>query len=79
MENDTNLRRAIELVDGSLRDKAKAPRVQAFFDEPTFTATYVVHDPVTRRAAIVDSVLDFDQASGRTSFGSADAIIDWID
>jgi len=78
MENDTNLRRAIELVEGYLRDKAKAPHVKAFFDEPTFTASYVVHDPLTRRAAIVDSVLDFDQASGRTSFGSADAIIDYV-
>jgi glyoxylase-like metal-dependent hydrolase (beta-lactamase superfamily II) len=78
MENDTNLRHAIELVEGSLRDKAKSPQVRVFFDEPTFTASYVVHDPLTRRAAIVDSVLDFDQPSGRTSFGSADAIIDYV-
>ena len=78
MENDINLRRAIELVEGSLSDRAKAPQVRVFFDEPTFTASYVVHDPVTRRAAIVDSVLDFDQPSGRTSFRSADAIIDYV-
>jgi glyoxylase-like metal-dependent hydrolase (beta-lactamase superfamily II) len=78
MENDTNLRRAIEQVEGSLSERAKAPQVRTFFDEPTFTATYVVHDPVTRRAAIVDSVLDFEPPSGRTSFASADVIIDYV-
>src|SRR5690606_11760187 len=55
-----------------------APVVRAFFHEPTFTASYVVHDPVTGRAAIVDSVLDFDQASGRTSTPFADAIIAYV-
>lgn len=76
--NDTNLRLAIELVESSVHDKTKTPRVRAFFDEPTFTASYVVHDPATRRAAIVDSVLDFDQASGRTSFSPANAIVDYV-
>ena len=78
MQDDTNLRRAIEQLEVSLRDKTRRPLVSAFFDEPTFTASYVVHDPATRRAAIIDSVLDFDQASGRTSFGSANAIIDYV-
>lgn len=55
------------------------PVVHAFFDEPTNTATYVVHDPVSHAAAIIDSVLDFDQASGRTSFASADAIIAYVE
>ncbi|KTE23799.1 MULTISPECIES: MBL fold metallo-hydrolase [unclassified Sphingopyxis] len=54
------------------------PIVRTFFDEATFTATHVVHDPATRRAAIIDSVLDFDQASGRTSHGAADAIVDYV-
>ncbi|WP_405053203.1 MBL fold metallo-hydrolase [Sphingomonas sp. SORGH_AS_0870] len=49
--------------------------MQAFFDEPTNTVSYVVSDPWTGRVAIVDSVLDFDAASGRTSTASADAII----
>jgi len=49
--------------------------VTAFFDEPTFTVTYVVSDPLTKRAAIIDSVWNFDHASGRTSFVSADAIV----
>lgn len=51
------------------------PQIKAFFDEATFTVTYVVHDPESRRAAIIDSVLDYDPASGRTSFSSADAVI----
>ncbi|MBA3055585.1 MAG: MBL fold metallo-hydrolase [Sphingomonadales bacterium] len=60
------------------RAAGSVPVVRTFFDEPTFTATHVVHDPATRRAAIIDSVLDFDQASGRTSHGSADAIIAYV-
>ena len=66
----------------ALIDKARAtgriPVVKSFFDEPTFTATHVVHDPATRKAAIIDSVLDFDQPSGRTSHASADAIVDYV-
>jgi glyoxylase-like metal-dependent hydrolase (beta-lactamase superfamily II) len=51
------------------------PQVTSFFDEATFTASYIVHDPATLRAAIIDSLCDFDQPSGRTSFASADKII----
>jgi glyoxylase-like metal-dependent hydrolase (beta-lactamase superfamily II) len=51
------------------------PDVAAFFDEDTFTVSYLVSDPTTRRAAIIDSVLDFDHASGRTRHASADRII----
>ncbi|MEO1038509.1 MAG: MBL fold metallo-hydrolase [Pseudomonadota bacterium] len=54
------------------------PDVTGFFDEATFTVTYVVADPVTKRAAIVDSVLDYDPKSGRTSHASADAVIDHV-
>ena len=54
------------------------PDIQAFFDEATFTVTYVVTDPRTGRAAVVDPVLDFDAASGRTSTRSADAVIDAV-
>lgn len=52
-----------------------APIVTAFFDEPTNTISYVVTDPVTKVCAVIDSLLDFDQASGRTSTASADRII----
>jgi len=55
--------------------QAGAPVIKAFFDLPTFTVTYVVHDPASCRAAIIDSVLDYDPASGRTSHSSADAVI----
>ena len=49
--------------------------VESFFDEPTNTVSYVIHDPVSRRGAVIDSVLDFDAAAGRTSTASADAMI----
>jgi len=52
--------------------------VKAFFDEATFTVSYVVSDPATRRAAIVDPVLDYDPSSGRTSTTSADLISSYI-
>jgi glyoxylase-like metal-dependent hydrolase (beta-lactamase superfamily II) len=54
------------------------PVVTAFFDEPTFTVSYVVTDPETKVCAVVDSVLDFDPASGRTNTESADEIIEFI-
>jgi len=54
------------------------PNVTAFFDEATFTVTYVVSDATTRRAAIVDPVLDFDPASGRTSTTSADKLVSFV-
>lgn len=75
MKKDINLHRAALQVEAVLQGKIRAPHVKAFFDEPTFTASYVVHDPATKAAAIIDSVLDFDQPSGRTSFESADAMI----
>jgi glyoxylase-like metal-dependent hydrolase (beta-lactamase superfamily II) len=54
------------------------PIIKAFFDEPTNTVSYVVHDPETRRAAVIDSVLDYDHASGRTSTVSAEAIVAYV-
>jgi len=54
------------------------PEVTAFFDEATNTISYVVKDPYSAACAIVDSVLDFDNAAGRTSTGSADALIDYV-
>lgn len=75
---DTHIRQAIEQVEAIARGEAPAPTVQGFFDEATFTASYVVFDPATKRAAIIDSVLDFDQPSGRTSTRSADEIIKYV-
>ena len=54
------------------------PDVTAFFDEPTYTVSYVVADPETKHCAVVDSVLDYDPASGRTNTESADEIIAFI-
>lgn len=54
------------------------PDVQGFFDEATNTVSYLVSDPEARHAAIIDSVLDFDAASGRTSTRSADALIEHV-
>ncbi|WP_293944809.1 MBL fold metallo-hydrolase [Sphingomonas sp.] len=72
---DTPIANATALVDAVMRGSIHAPQVTAFFDEPTFTISYVVSDPLTRQAAVIDSVWNFDHASGRTSFASADAII----
>jgi glyoxylase-like metal-dependent hydrolase (beta-lactamase superfamily II) len=58
--------------------KASKPEVHGFFDPDTFTVSYVVIDPATRNAAIVDSVLDFDPASGRTRTASADRLIAFV-
>ncbi|MEZ5897001.1 MAG: MBL fold metallo-hydrolase [Parvularculaceae bacterium] len=55
-----------------------APKVKSFFDEATFTFSHVVSDPQTRACAIIDSVLNFDAASGGTSAISADAVIDYV-
>src|SRR3990167_557811 len=54
---------------------SQRPQIKSFFDHATNTISYVVHDPAARRAAVIDSVLDYDPAAGRTSFASADTII----
>jgi glyoxylase-like metal-dependent hydrolase (beta-lactamase superfamily II) len=55
-----------------------SPIVQHFFDEPTNTFSYVVRDPDSDACAILDSVLDFDYAAGRTDVRSADEIIAYV-
>jgi len=52
------------------------PAIQAFFDEHTNTVSYLVSDPETKRAAVVDPVLDYDHASGKAATKSADVILD---
>ncbi len=51
------------------------PEIRAFFDEPTNTVSYLVSDPATRAAAVIDPVLDFDLASGEADIRSAEAIL----
>lgn len=74
--NDAVLDLAIAQVNATRA--SVRPVVRTFFDGPTFTATHVVYDPETRRAAIIDSVLDFDQPSGRTHTGSAEAVVAFV-
>ena len=54
------------------------PEIKTFFDKATFTATHVVWDPATKRAAIIDSVHDYDPKSGRTDTASADAVVAFV-
>ncbi|OYW65086.1 MAG: TIGR01244 family protein [Bosea sp. 12-68-7] len=54
------------------------PRVQGFYDPRTFSIQYVVTDPATKRCAIVDPVLDFDEKSGATATTQADAILAYV-
>ncbi|MPS82450.1 MAG: MBL fold metallo-hydrolase [Achromobacter sp.] len=50
-------------------------QVEGFFDSATSTVSYIVLDQATNRCAVVDSVLDYDPKSGRTSHDSADRLI----
>ena len=57
---------------------AQSAEVKGFFDEATNTVTFVVKDPGSASCAIVDSVLDFDYASGRTDTKSADQVAEYV-
>ncbi len=64
------------------------PVIRAFFDEPTNTVSYLVHDPLTKRAAVIDPVLDYDHRTGQAATTAADLVlaaasddglgIDWV-
>ena len=75
---DLPLEQATDQVEAVLARTLHAAQVKAFFDEPTFTVSYVVSDAASGKTAIIDSVWNFDQASGRTSFESADQIVAYI-
>ena len=75
---DIHLDTATKIIEQACKGSGQTPTVRSFFDEPTNTVSYVVHDPATREAAVIDSVLDYDAAAGRTSFASADAIIAYV-
>jgi glyoxylase-like metal-dependent hydrolase (beta-lactamase superfamily II) len=53
-------------------------RIQHFYDEPTGTLSYVVADPASKHAAVIDCVLGFSMVSGRTDTAPSDALIDYI-
>lgn len=77
-KSDGTLLAAAAQVQSVLNGDASRPEIKGFFDPDTFTVTYVVSDPSTGEAAIIDSVLDFAPNSGRTSTTSADAVIDFV-
>nr|WP_137676374.1 MBL fold metallo-hydrolase [Parerythrobacter lutipelagi] len=77
MSRDQALDHAAEQIRRARSDESLRPSIAGFFDEATYTVTYVVHDPASREAAIIDSVLDYDAAAGRTSYGSADLVIEY--
>lgn len=54
------------------------PVVQPFFETLTNTCSYVVHCPQTRRAAVIDPVLNYDSASGGTGHESADEMVAYV-
>jgi len=76
--SDQVLAEATAQIETVRAGRAVVPVVRSFFDEPTNTASHVVHDPGTRQAAIIDSVLDYEAASGRTSHATAQAIVDYV-
>lgn len=76
--DDKNLAAACAQALSALSGSRPKLMVKGFFDEPTFTASHVAYDPATRRGAVIDSVLDYDPASGRTSTVSADRIVAFV-
>ncbi|OUJ12614.1 MBL fold metallo-hydrolase [Acetobacter okinawensis] len=76
--SDTAITAATAQIMMMLRHPQDRPVVRSFFDPATFTASHVVHDPATRQAAVIDSVLDYDPASGRTNYASAQQIVDYV-
>jgi glyoxylase-like metal-dependent hydrolase (beta-lactamase superfamily II) len=60
------------------KDSPGTPDVVGFFHEPTFSVAYIVSDPATKKAAIIDPVLDYDEKAGRVSTEFADALLDEV-
>jgi glyoxylase-like metal-dependent hydrolase (beta-lactamase superfamily II) len=75
---DSALERAQDIVRRAREGDTPSPCIKTFFDPATFTASHVVRDPRSSACANIDSVLDFDMASGRTSTGSAAALVQYI-
>lgn len=75
---DAPLAAATDQILMTERGADPKPVIRTFFDEATFTASHVVHDPDTKAAAIIDSVLDYEAASGRTSYASAKKIVEYV-
>lgn len=59
-------------------DRKYRPVVEGFFEPRTWSVQYIVTDPETRKCAIIDPVLDYDEKSGTVKTTSADALLDYI-
>ena len=66
------------MLDNTQKEACMGPDITSFFDEATNTISYIVCDPNGSSCAIIDSVLDFDFASGRTDTRSANKLINFI-
>lgn len=75
---DPSLERAASIVRDARSGRTPSPHVTTFFDPATFTASHVVRDPRSSACAIIDSVLDFDMASGRTATDSPSALVRYV-
>lgn len=75
---DPALNQASQQVEAAVSNPAQRPIVRSFFDPETYTVSHVVRDPGSASCAIVDSVLDFDAAAGRTSTRTAQALVDYV-
>lgn len=73
--DDSALRMAQTVASAALGHAGTRPLVTSFFDEATFTVSHIVRDPDSAACAIIDSVLDFDAASGRTATRSAERLL----
>jgi len=78
LDGDAALSRVAAQIEAAAADIEKRPVIKSFFDDYTFTVSHVVYDKAAGNAAIIDSVLDYDPASGRTSRTSANRIIDFV-
>ncbi len=76
--SDTALSHARDVILAAQDDASKSPAVTSFFDPATFTISHVVRDPGSNACAVIDSVLDYDPAAGRTMNASARALIDYV-
>jgi len=66
------------MLNNTQKEACMGPDITSFFDEATNTISYIVRDPNGSACAVIDSVLDFDFASGRTDTRSADKLINFV-
>jgi glyoxylase-like metal-dependent hydrolase (beta-lactamase superfamily II) len=69
---------AIAIVAHARENVDQSPIVESFFDATTFTVSHIVRDPASDACAIIDSVLNFDLAAGRTSLVSVDLLTERV-